>query len=317
MNEDGYVPLEKAELDENHHAPAYTKGLVSLTGAELLARKFPPREFILDPWLPSQGLAMLFAERGVGKTWVAMNIAHAVAGGGDFLGWCAPSPKRVVYFDGEMPAALIQERYASIVASSSVEAPEDNFRIVSAELQRDGLPDLADAASQRFYDDAIQDADLVIIDNLSTTCRSLKENDADSWSPVQVWNLRQRAAGRSVLLVHHAGKSGLQRGSSRKDDVLDTIVRLCRPSGYSAQEGARFEVHYDKARGLFGVEATPFEARLEGGVWSKGEISRDADDMALRMHQKDGKSIRQIAEITGIPKTTVERRLRGSANDPS
>ena len=54
----------------------------------------------------------------------------------------------------------------------------------------------------------------------------MKENDADSWVPVQAWALAQRRAGRSVLFVHHAGKSGLQRGTSRKEDVLDTVIAL-------------------------------------------------------------------------------------------
>ena len=60
--------------------PAYTKGLRALTGAELLRAEFPAREFLMSPWLPSKGLAMIFAERGIGKTWVGLNIAHATAG---------------------------------------------------------------------------------------------------------------------------------------------------------------------------------------------------------------------------------------------
>ena len=32
----------------------------------------PPRENILSPWLPVQGLAMIYAPRGVGKTHVAL-----------------------------------------------------------------------------------------------------------------------------------------------------------------------------------------------------------------------------------------------------
>jgi hypothetical protein len=65
--------------------PAYHKGLVTLNGAELLQRKFPPRELLLSPWLPSKRLAMVFAERGIGKTWVRLNIAYATAGDGSFL----------------------------------------------------------------------------------------------------------------------------------------------------------------------------------------------------------------------------------------
>jgi hypothetical protein len=52
-------------------------------------------------------------------------------------------------------------------------------------------PDLADADSQRFYDAAIEDAELIIVDNLSTICRAVRENEADSWGPVQAWARRR------------------------------------------------------------------------------------------------------------------------------
>lgn len=34
--------------------PAYQKGLVSLTGKELLKREFPPREMLLSPIIPKK-----------------------------------------------------------------------------------------------------------------------------------------------------------------------------------------------------------------------------------------------------------------------
>src|SRR5262249_29732034 len=118
----------------------------------------------------------------------------------------------------------------------------------------------------------IADAYLIIVDNLSTLCRGLRENEADSWGPVQEWALRLRAAGKSVLFIHHAGKGGAQRGTSRKEDVLDTVISLRRPLDYDASQGARFEVHFTKSRGFFGDEASPFEAWLIEGRWRIGEI---------------------------------------------
>jgi hypothetical protein len=90
------------------------------------------------------------------------------------------------------------------------------------------LSDLSDPKAQPFFDDVIADAELIIVDNLSTICPGVKENDADSWVPVQQWALAQRRAGRTVQF-DHAGKSGTQRVSSRKDDVLDTVIGLRRP----------------------------------------------------------------------------------------
>jgi len=156
------MPGNGRRLNSSLYVPAYHQELVSITGEELLQRQFPPREMLLAPLLPSKGLAMLFAERGVGKTWIALNIGHAIAGGGMFLRWQAPLPRRVCYIDGEMPGSALKERYAAIVAGSDFDAPEANFRLVAADIQRDGLPDLADAAAQRFYDKVIEDAELLI-----------------------------------------------------------------------------------------------------------------------------------------------------------
>lgn len=254
---------------------------------------------------------MLFAERGIGKTWIGLNIAHAVAGGGQFLRWSASLPRRVVYIDGEMPASVLKDRYALIVASSEFDSPEANFKLMAADLQADGLPDLADISAQRFYDQEIADADLIIVDNLSTVCRSLKENEADSWGPVQAWCLRQRAADKSVLLIHHAGKGGEQRGTSRKEDILDTVIRLRRPINYNASDGAHFEVHYTKSRGFYGDDAVPFEARLTDSQWSVSEIIAPDGDAAIHKLHAEGVSFREIAARLGMSKSAVARKLNG------
>ena len=65
-----------------------------------------------------------------------------------------------------------------------------------------------------------------------------------------------------VLLVHHSGKSGEQRGTSRREDVLDTVIGLRRPEDHEPQQGARFEVHVEKSRAHFGDAGRPFEASL-------------------------------------------------------
>jgi hypothetical protein len=294
------------------YLPAYTKSLRVLDAEELLMAKFPPRSLILTPWLPDKGLAMLYAPRGVGKTWLALSIAHAIASGGEILGWRAPRLRRVLYIDGEMPAAALQERYTEVVAASMRDAPRENFRLVAADVQPDGLPDLADGEAQRFYEPVIADAELIIVDNLSTIARGLRENEADSFGPVQGWLLAQRAAGRSVVLVHHTGKNGGQRGTSRKEDVLDTAVSLSRPPGYSAAEGARFEIRFTKSRGFWGSDAEPFEARFSDGKWTTAAIVAEDSDEALAALRAEGLSIRQIAERSGLSKSSVERRLNGS-----
>ena len=126
----------------------------------------------------------------------------------------------------------------------------------------------------------LEGIDLLIIDNISTLATIGHDNDAKSWTPVQGWLLKLRRRGISVLIVHHAGKAGQQRGTSRREDVLDTVIALRHPSDYNPTEGARFNVHIDKARGAFGDVVKPFEAKLEviagGACWSTRDLV-DAD----------------------------------------
>lgn len=293
------------------YVPAYQHGIKVLDGEELLTTQFPPRKTMMSPWLPDKGLAMIYAERGIGKTWIALSIAHAIASGGEFLCWTASRPRKVLYLDGEMPAQTLQERYAAVIRASMRDAPRENFRLAAADCQPDGLPDLASEEGQRFYDATIADAELIICDNLSTLAHGLRENEADSFGPVQSWMLAQRGAGRSVLLVHHAGKGGAQPGTSRKEDTLDTVISLSRPPGYSAAEGARFEVRFTKSRGFWGRDAEPFEARFADGVWSTSEIVSDESDRSLHAWRDQGLSVRAIADRSGLSKSEVQRRLKG------
>ncbi|MBW2470952.1 MAG: hypothetical protein JRE18_02625 [Deltaproteobacteria bacterium] len=106
----------------------------------------------------------------------------------------------------------------------------------------------------------------MIIDNLSTLVRTGQENDAEGWLSIQAWALAQRAAGRSVLFIHHSGKGGSQRGTSRREDVLDTVINLRQPGDYTPDQGAVFEVHFEKARGIYGDDTKPFEAKRTAGM---------------------------------------------------
>jgi hypothetical protein len=279
---------------------------------DFLQLSIKPRGMLLDPILPEKGLAMLYASRGTGKTHIALGITFAVATGSEFLKWKAPAARRVLLIDGEMPAAALQERLASIVASApNVEFDPDNIRILAGDLiEGGGIGNLASPDVQAELDQFLDGVALLVLDNLSSLTAVVRDNDAESWGPIQEWLLRLRRRDISVLIVHHAGKGGQQRGTSRREDVLDTSISLRRPADYSPTEGAKFEVHLEKVRGVFGDAAKPFEAKLETrdgiAVWSTRELE-DANRARVEALLDDGLSVRDIADETGIPKSTVHR----------
>ena len=294
-------------------APEDTKPSLRLvTAAELLTMKVPVRQMALAPILPQPGLSMLYAPRGMGKTHVALSLAYAMASGGKALRWQAPQPRRVVHVDGEMPAGALQERLAQIVRGAGYTPPADDFlRFLAADLMPDGLSSIARPEVQAALDAATEDAEVLILDNLSTLAGGLRENEADDWEPVQQWLPSQRRRGKHVLVIHHAGKSAQQRGTSRREDVLDTVIALRRPSDYEPEQGARFEVHLEKARGILGADTAPFEARLvkaEGGgvTWAIADLKDAQRDRAEEL-LAEGMSVRDIAEETGMSKSAVHR----------
>jgi hypothetical protein len=285
-----------------------------MTGALLLTTAFPPREMLLEPWLPAKGLTMVYGRRGVGKTHVALGIAWAAASGSRFLRWRAPGARRVVIIDGEMPGETLKARLAEIVANAwqgNAEEALERISIVAADLQERAI-NLADEADQRELEPLLEGADLIIVDNISTLAAYGRENEAESWDPMQRWALEQRRRGRTVLFVHHAGKGGAQRGTSRKEDVLDTVIALREPADYDQAQGARFEVHYEKARGFHGRDAEPFDASFGSGGWTVRDVV-DAEVERIRAMREEGMTIREIAEEMGEHRSWVERRLRRAA----
>jgi len=298
------------QADEELIEKSQSRNITVINIEDFLALEIPHRGHLLEPVIPQQGLTMVFAPRGIGKTHLSLGIAHAVASGGEFLKWAAPEAKGVLLLDGEMPAKTLQERLARIVLSNEKE-PTAPLRIVTPDLQESGMLNLSSAEDQENLAQYLEGIELIIIDNLSTLCRSSRENEAESWLPVQAWALQQRAAGRSVMFIHHSGKNGEQRGTSRREDVLDTVLKLKLPGDYTPDRGANFEVHFVKSRGVFGDETKPFEAQLT--VTPDGRDEWAIKSLELSTAEKvadllnEGIPQQEIAELLNVSKGYVSK----------
>lgn len=294
--------------------------VVAVGAHDLLAYNFPPRDVLLFPWLQSQSLAMIYAWRGVGKTHLALLVAYALASAGRCLQWHSPNCVKVLYLDGEMPGAALRDRLAAIAAGSDTEPPEGFLRFVTPDLQPDGImPDLSTVEGQLAIEKVLGDAQVIVVDNLSCLARTGKENEGDSWQPVAEWALRMRATGRSVVFIHHAGKGGQQRGTSKREDLLDTVILLKRPADYQPNQGARFEVHFEKARALHGEDVNPIEALLETSldgkqVWTTKGVEAVADAQMIELADL-GLSQTEIARELGCHRSTVLRALRKAESE--
>ncbi|MCC7267177.1 MAG: AAA family ATPase [Caulobacteraceae bacterium] len=316
--------------DEARRKRMMGENLRPLDVEAFLRLPLPERDFLLDPVFPERGLAMLYAPRGVGKTWAALSIGLAVATGGKFLRWQAQR-RRVLYIDGEMRAEDLKHRLALLTAGLNAEVAPGFFRVACADVMETGLPDFATLEGQAEVEPLLHDTDLVILDNLSSIAKG-DENEQKRWTPVADWCLAQRRAGRSVLMVHHAGKSGQQRGTSRREDLLDLVIALRRPEGAMAADGARVEVHIEKCRGASGEALDPMEATLKSHAaaalwsWRAVELAEPEprfDGRAVQPELKvaaehallDGLTVAEAAKASGLGVGTVGRLRRAMVEE--
>jgi putative DNA primase/helicase len=276
--------------------------IIGIKSTDLIDMVIPQRKIYLSPWIAAQSISMVFASRGTGKTFFLLSTALSLASGTPFLGWQVPEPRKVLYIEGELPLASLQDR-------CSVLGTHENLTIINPELQPDlYLPHLATEQAQQMFDSIIADHDVTILDSLSTLAPCSFEKDSENWAQLQPWFLSIRRRGKALIFAHHTNRAGTQRGISNREDVLDFVIKLDRDG---EDKRCHFRLNFTKTR-QFDPNAdadklfATLDVELNDGEWT----ARPEDTsmiMAVADLTLDGKTIRKIAEDLKIPKSTVNR----------
>ncbi len=283
-----------------------------LSFLELCKAKIPERKMIL-PWLPAGGLTMIYAPRGLGKTFFGLSLAVACASGGRFLKWDVQAPCGVLYLDGEMRLQEYRERLVQFVKGelkhplstlsheSFYQSFERDLSITNGEIQT-AMLDLLDVDTR---------TRLVVIDNLSVLAH-LPEDKGDYWrAEFLPFLIALRRRGVAVLLIHHAGKSGDQRGASAREDALDAVVKLSKADDEKT-DGARFKVEFSKSRGAFGSDVEPFVAALKtvDGFfeWEITDIDQSVEKRLLALIEAlDGSTVMEASRELHVGHSTISK----------
>lgn len=282
--------------------------LAVYTAEEIQAMTVKPREFLLEPFLTARSTNEIFSWRGLGKTWLAFSASYAIATGRPFLKWTAPKARPVLYVDAELDAADLKERLR-IIKEMNAGAPADLLRILSLNLQENPFPSIAMPQAQARIEDELKGAELLILDNLAALgALGSTDEESEKWVGIQTWLQELRRKGVASIFLHHAGHSGWARGPSQREDLLDIVIKLERPKDYDPSQGLRANMSFEKTRGWV-KDASTIEVRIEQGAW-KYRTVEDARIKQVQELRQQGLSIREIVQITGIPKSTVERWLK-------
>jgi hypothetical protein len=230
-----------------------------VTSNELASLELTPRRKLLGDWFREGDLGFVFAYRGVGKTWLTLGMAQALSTGRKLGDWPAHAPVPVLYVDGEMPPDQMRDR------SKGLDASNANLEFLNHEILFERTGKVLNVTNREVQEALTghcvkTHSKVLILDNLSTLASGMKENEADSWELVNNWLLELRRRKIAVIIVHHAGRSGEMRGTTkREDNVFWTIALDDRKKDAADKRGARFVSRFTKPSRNTQDEIAPYE----------------------------------------------------------
>lgn len=305
------------DQEVRERAEATPAVLRALTLPQLAGQVFPDRRVLLarnGAAIFREGhIGQVYAQRGHGKTWIGETLALVAATSATALGFSAPSPSRVLYVDGEMAGEEIQERFALLCERLNVPGSE-NLVVVAQDWQESFLPRLDLPEGQAALEPFVEHAQFIILDNRSCLFDPEGEKDPSAWQPAQDYVLSLRRRGKAVLLIHHANRQGGARGHSKSEDVMNLLIRLSRPEDYSAEQGARFRVDFDKSRGVWGAAVRPFIAHLREEGWVTEPVERDDETPLAEKKLRDYLCAANKAGARPTTKTAACKAAGGNRN---
>ena len=235
---------EKIREAEETWLDALNKSVV--TSSQLETLRLKPRKKLLDDWMCEGDLGFVFAFRGVGKTWFGLAIAQALSTGGALGDWKAHEAVNVLYVDGEMPPDLMNDR------ASGLNKGNDHLFFLNHLILFDRSGRVLNITNRDVQESLTgyclaHSIKVLILDNLSTLASGMKENEADAWEIVNTWLLDLRRRGVAVIIIHHAGRSGQMRGTSKREDNVFWIIALDdMKKNADDKRGARFISYFTK-----------------------------------------------------------------------
>jgi hypothetical protein len=189
-------------------------------------KKLSPPEYLVDQYLVRDTLAMLVAEPGVGKSFLAIDWMMHIASGRDWLGHRVKKAEPVLYLIAESPNSFgprvsAWEQYHQLTESDELEPTV--FLPIPANLS-----DPADIAELVEIIDEIRPG-LIVVDTLARSTTGAEENSSkDMGIVINNADELRRVCGSCVLLIHHTGhtEKGRGRGSSAVYGAIYTELIL-------------------------------------------------------------------------------------------
>ena len=181
-------------------------------------------DYVIEPIMPVGSISVLYSEAGKGKSWLALLLAYSVACGIRIVDrWHAPRRRAVLYISSEMTSG-IADRIRKIDESLGGSPRPEDISVYPHPDHGVGKIDLLPSETWEEISHLVAKADLLIIDHLTNVTDG--SNSPETWK--KFWRHLDglRRTGKTILILHHAGKDGRQRGTSKLVDDVDFVIRM-------------------------------------------------------------------------------------------
>jgi hypothetical protein len=310
-------------------APPKPKHRFEVVSADQFAGGAPPR-WIVKGVLPEAELVVLFGESGSGKSFVALDIAGAIARG---IPWRGRKVKqgRVVYVAAE-GAGGFRNRLNAYAQAHELNLSGLDLGVIKAAPNLMVKDDALDVCKAIIAGGPVS---VVIIDTFAQVMPGANENAGeDVGKALQHCKGIHKATGAVVVLVHHAGKDSSKgaRGWSGLRAAADAELEVVRtPTGRLL----RTTKQKDGEDGLewgFDLGVLPIGVDEDGDVLTSCVVQESAVPIVVKggagANKGDGKWASRVLEVLGeltlvqtmgIEKKAVldevVRRSPGAANE--
>lgn len=245
------------------------------TVADELLLPDDPVIYAIDDLMPSDGNALLSADRKAGKTSLGLTVAKSLVDGTPFMNSFAVEPpegRKVLYLNYE----LSRKQMRRWLRKLNLKHPE---RLLMRTLRGRSLPFWQRDTQMRLVEYCKRnDVWFIVIDPQMMACKGLVTNENDNMEFAAfhgaIDEVKQLAGIDCCLVVHHIGKSDKERarGASRIEDWPDALWYLTKEENGSRTfkaEGRDVDLkpialEFDEQTGLYRWDGmSRGEAKLE------------------------------------------------------
>lgn len=303
------VPIEDYERGQKK-----TARFIRTNTTEIMTTVFPPIRWVVPGYVP-EGLAILAGRQKLGKTWLAIDWALAVACGGTAMGSVDCEQGDVLYIDLENGHRRVQRRIETLFPDARHRPDLSRLDWVSeAPMLNNGFIDALDD-----WRLSVAKPRLVVIDVLQrvkppgNANQNAYESDYSTLSGLQRW---ATAHGIAVVALHHTKKGGA-------DDPLEALsgsngMSACAHTTLVLDKDQNGVTLYVRGRD---VEEKESAMNFTSGLWSIiGEATdvRRSDERSRIIDAVEKASVpigpSEIADITGMKNSNVRKLLHGMAS---